>query len=131
MATTKFADTEVGRDLYRLNKEGYLNAWSIGFIPLQQVSKTHDDGKSYNHIEEWELLEYSSVPVPANPDCLNVMMKSVNDNYLRQTFVMIKFQKDLDERFEEFNNKLKALETKTAKKFNDFLKHLNQKERKN
>ncbi len=129
LATTKFADTELGRDLYKLNKEGFLNAWSIGFIPLQQVSKKHEDGRTYNHIEEWELLEYSSVPVPANPDCLNVMMKSVTDDYLRRTFGMIKLQKDLNERFDEFDNKLKVLETKTAIIFTDLLKHLNQKER--
>lgn len=48
--------------IFDLIKGGYLNAFSIGFIP-----KEFDDG---NKILKSELLEISVVSVPANADCL-------------------------------------------------------------
>jgi HK97 family phage prohead protease len=83
-AVTKFADTTAGRDIYKLNRDGFLNAWSIGFIPGKQEQVKHEDGNTYNHITEWELLEYSSVPVPANPDCLNLMLKGLETDGIKE-----------------------------------------------
>src|SRR3989304_1508207 len=48
--------------IWRMFKEGYLNAFSVGFQPL--MSK---EGDSWTDVE---LLEISAVPVPANPDAL-------------------------------------------------------------
>jgi HK97 family phage prohead protease len=87
-AITKFADTQQGREIYKLNRDGFLNAWSIGFIPLKEVQKKDEaSGKTYNHIEEWELLEYSSVPIPANPDCLNLIMKDLKDASIKDIII--------------------------------------------
>lgn len=74
LAKTQFADTETGREIYRLNKAGFMNAWSIGFM-IPEGGLEMRDGK--RHIIKWELLEYSSVAVPANPDCINLVMKSL------------------------------------------------------
>ncbi len=72
LAKTQFADTELGRELYRLNRDGYLNAWSIGFTIPEGGSEIID---GINHIKKWILLEYSNVPIPANPECLNLILK--------------------------------------------------------
>lgn len=68
-----FADT-----IYKLYKGGYLSATSVGFRGIK--SKTRDDelvlempewqrGKRYM---EQELLELSAVPVPSNPNALQM-----------------------------------------------------------
>lgn len=57
-----FADT-----VYQFLVLGYLNACSVGFIPLEW---TYDEERRGYNILRAELLEYSIVPVPANPNCL-------------------------------------------------------------
>lgn len=56
-----FADT-----IYRLVKGGFINAGSVGFVPIRWEFK--DDGGI--DFREQELLEYSVVTVPANPQAL-------------------------------------------------------------
>jgi HK97 family phage prohead protease len=58
--------------LFQLYKDGFMNAWSIGFIPTKfaQRGQSWSDG---NEIQEWELLEYSAVLVPANPEALTLL----------------------------------------------------------
>ncbi len=62
--TYEFADT-----IYKLCKGGFLNATSVGFIPLEWDAgkKDSDPNRIYTKVE---LLEISIVPVPANPDAL-------------------------------------------------------------
>ncbi len=62
--TYPFADT-----VYKLCKGGYLNATSVGFIPIEfdRGSKDSEPKKTYTKVE---LLELSIVPVPSNPDAL-------------------------------------------------------------
>jgi hypothetical protein len=62
-AETQFFPDDLGRRLFRKVKEGFLHAWSIGFSVLRE-SPLAGGGRD---IREWELLEYSLVPVPANP----------------------------------------------------------------
>ena len=57
----EFADTEFGREVKYLYDNGFMNSFSIGFIPKD--SKVVE-GQWY--WTEWELLEVSAVPVPAN-----------------------------------------------------------------
>ncbi len=77
LAKTQFADTELGHELYRLNRDGFLNAWSIGFTIPEGGSEIID---GINHIKKWILLEYSNVPIPANPECLNLILKDFQNN---------------------------------------------------
>ena len=62
--TYEFADT-----VYRLCKGGFLNATSVGFIPLEWDAgkKEGDPSRTFTKVE---LLEISIVPVPANPEAL-------------------------------------------------------------
>jgi HK97 family phage major capsid protein/HK97 family phage prohead protease len=85
-AITKFADTQAGKELYRLNKEGFLNAWSIGFLPKSPPERKSINGKDVSYISEWELIEYSSVPVPANPDSINLILKELRIEHLKEMF---------------------------------------------
>lgn len=55
--------------LFEMYKGGFMNAWSIGFIPKKWVDK-EDGGRQF---DEWELLEYSAVLVPDNPEALTLL----------------------------------------------------------
>lgn len=117
-ATTQFADTEVGREIYRLNRDGFLNAWSIGFIPkkvIHQGEKGNDNKENFTVIEEWELIEYSSVVIPANPDSLNLLLKEVRSDEMKSLLTG-------NLSIENFLKKIEQLEIKNQKLENDFIK---------
>ena len=61
-------------DIFRKYKEGYLNAFSVGFIP-HKIKRYEEDGTQLDHpvLQDNELLEMSAVPVPANPEALNTL----------------------------------------------------------
>ena len=72
MATLRFPDKgvySVADTVYELYKEGFMSAWSIGFIPTE-VEDIEGGGKLF---KEWELLEYSAVLVPDNPEALTLI----------------------------------------------------------
>ena len=65
-ATTAFAD-----EVYQLYKDGFMKAFSVGFLPKEF---SDGDGKKQPRrtYSKWELVEYSAVPVPANPEALSL-----------------------------------------------------------
>ena len=73
-AKTKFYDgshltppDNTGQRLYEKAKGGFMPNWSIGYIVLKKEDIR--DGEGYGRdVLEWELLEYSPVGVPMNPD---------------------------------------------------------------
>lgn len=69
--TSERADT-----VRRLWAAGYLNATSIGFIPLDSKPLS-DSSWGPKEFTSWELLEYSIVPVPANQEALRLAMKTI------------------------------------------------------
>lgn len=60
-----FADT-----VYNLYKGGFLNAVSVGFIPLKWEDGDMEKGKFRRRYTEHELLEVSAVAVPSNYNAL-------------------------------------------------------------
>lgn len=63
--------------IYQMYKQGFLNAWSIGFMPQKDGYEENEFG-GYN-FKKWELFEFSSVPVPDNPEALTIMRsKGIN-----------------------------------------------------
>jgi HK97 family phage prohead protease len=75
ISTAKFTsqeEYEFGAMVYRLIKGGYLNATSVGFQPLKWSYSEERRGRYGPAVDflEQELLEYSVVPVPANPEAL-------------------------------------------------------------
>lgn len=84
-AKIQFAKTEKAEDIYQLFKGGYLKAFSVGFLPAEDGShpptpdevKKHPEWAEAKRIyDKWELLEFSAVPVPANPEALAIAVKS-------------------------------------------------------
>lgn len=84
LSKVKFASTAFAQEIFQLYKEGFLKAFSVGFIPkeVQEHDEDEDDDKKCNSgkkpqrtFKKWELLEYSAVPVPANPDALALAMQ--------------------------------------------------------
>ena len=123
-AITKFADTDTGRDLYRLNKEGFLNAWSIGFLPVGDITKkVHSVTKeTYSYIDKWELLEYSSVPIPANPDALNLIYKSIKSNDVFKEIILGTGFYDAKTEIEKIKSKIIELEDSISEKLIKIIK---------
>jgi len=70
IAKTQFFDDDVGRRLFRKTTEGFMPNWSIGFLPIKMRPMQDDTGQEIRgrDIQVWELLEYSLVAVPAQPD---------------------------------------------------------------
>ena len=54
--------------VFEMNRLGYLRSWSVGFDP-EKFTAREDGGVDF---EEQKLLEYSSVPVPANAEAVNL-----------------------------------------------------------
>lgn len=83
----QFAPTEMGKELFMLYKDGFLNSFSVGFIPKD----FDEDEEEMVEFVGWfggifekplltytdvELLEISCVPVPSCPDALVERMAS-------------------------------------------------------
>lgn len=69
IAKLQFALTLFASEIYHLYKDGFLNCWSVGFMPSEWVDG-QKDGDPRRRFTKGELLEYSAVPVPANPQAL-------------------------------------------------------------
>lgn len=65
-------ETELSREVWALVEKGVLSAWSIGFMPEEW--EPAPGGRGFR-IRKWDLLEYSSVPVPANFEALTRELK--------------------------------------------------------
>jgi HK97 family phage prohead protease len=58
---------------FQLVKKGFLNAVSIGFIPMKWHDEGEDSGRGAMRIyDAVSLLEVSLVPVPSNADCVAI-----------------------------------------------------------
>lgn len=84
-AKVKFAETEKADEVYQLFRGKFLNAFSVGFLPAEdgshpptpdEVKKNPDWAEARRIYDKWELLEFSAVPVPANPEALATAVKS-------------------------------------------------------
>lgn len=122
-AKTQFADTELGNDLMKLYRDGFMKAFSIGFIP--KIVDT-DEQKRLIH-KESELLEYSAVTIPANQDALMLSYKSVNSKELKEILERDIKEIEIYERMEAMKQDIyKTLETyKPTIIDEDILKSLN------
>jgi hypothetical protein len=82
VAVTKFAaGVPLADDVFRLYEQGVLRGWSVGLLPRRAAPR----GTRGVRIDEWDLLEYSAVPVPENPEALTLAVEKglVSDRRLR------------------------------------------------
>lgn len=66
----QFDTRDEAMEIYRLYREGYLNAFSIGFLPIAFERIFENNVLTGLNFTDWELIECSAVPVPANPNAL-------------------------------------------------------------
>jgi HK97 family phage prohead protease len=73
IAVTRFHEkTQLSRDLALLARDGDMKSWSIGFSALEPPESRMEGGVFKGYIyHSAELLEYSLVPVPANPEAVS------------------------------------------------------------
>jgi hypothetical protein len=73
VAVTKFAaGVPLADDVFRLYEQGVLRGWSVGLLPRRATPRP---GRRGTRIDEWDLLEYSAVPVPENPEALTLAVE--------------------------------------------------------
>ena len=88
----KFADTDMGRECYKLVKGGFLRTCSVGFITRSALKRGTKEFKEFcsatgvvvseackRIISKWTLIENSMVCIPSNQDALvhAVSVKSI------------------------------------------------------
>lgn len=77
----QFAKTPTGEELWTLYKDGIMNAFSIGFLPLKYTEpdmvKSGEPRRIYEHLE---LLEISCVSIPS---CPAAIMEMYNDGKIK------------------------------------------------
>ena len=106
-AKVKFATTERANEVWELFKGGFLKAFSVGFRPQKghvptpdEIKKNPDLAEARFIYDEWELLEFSPVTVPANPEALALAIKSkslvVSDDLQKEMHVEV-IDEDQDE----------------------------------
>jgi len=76
-SVTRFHEkTQISREAALLAREKIMPNWSVGFQPLEAPeSRTDENGnfKGFTFTKQ-ELLEYSLVPIPANPEAVSKAM---------------------------------------------------------
>ena len=82
VAKFEFSKSQFANEIYQLYKDGFLRAFSIGFIPLDYDEKEKVHKKIL-------LLEVSAVPVPANENALVV------EAYRKGLIQSVQLKKDL------------------------------------
>jgi len=119
----QFDDTPEGIKIFNSYRKGFLTSFSVGFIPIKsepiktENEKEEDDSiifRSRRRYLKQELLEVSSVPVPANPEAL-ALIKSIGlyvPKYYEQEYVDLDRIK-LDNEPTEKSNSKKGLEKVT------------------
>jgi Caudovirus prohead serine protease len=77
VAETRFArGVPFAEDVFRLYEQGILRGWSIGFVPrkARRLPATDPRLPPALRVDEWDLLEYSAVPIPENPGAVTVAL---------------------------------------------------------
>lgn len=126
LAKTVFATTEFADDVYMLHEGEFMNTWSIGFRPVkdkagivEKDSIEFDEKKNITVYHKWELLEYSSAPIAANPnardmakDLRGIQFKSdIMTDMIKTTILEIEIKSELDQMKSELREIKKIKET--------------------
>ena len=92
VAETRFAQgVPFAEELFKLYEQNVLRGWSIGFVPRKARRVVRPGGTTSLHVAEWDLLEYSAVPIPENPGALTVALQKglVRDVTLRDWLMLV------------------------------------------
>jgi len=123
IAKVKFAATERAEEVWQLFKGGFLNAFSVGFKPKEGRRPTPDDIKASPALADarfiftkWELLEFSPVAIPANPDALAQAIKSKSVNVSDELIKAMDIELTEEIPFEEIKIPVSEIAPKKAMK---------------
>ena len=89
VAETEFIrGSPLADEIFDLYAEGIIKGWSIGFLPKRIVRIPGDEpGMHGLRIEEWDLLEYSAVPIPENPEAVTLAIRKGRlSDFLRELY---------------------------------------------
>lgn len=103
LSKVKFASHEFAQEVFQLYKEGFLKAFSVGFIPKEWEDKENKKGAMNRVYTKWEMLEYSAVPVPANPDAVAL---ALSKGLIKNADLKAMLEVKNDEPIQEFNNEV-------------------------
>lgn len=78
-ALVKFANYDFAKLIYELYRDGFMTAWSIGFIP-KEAEENSDGSLTFT---KSEMLEYSAVFVGADPKALTQAKKLGGNNFVK------------------------------------------------
>ena len=86
--------TQFGRDMFALAQDGVLNSYSIGFLPGEFSGPTPEETARRPELKmarriyrKWELLEFSLVGIPANPEAT---MLAISKKVAPETWVILR-----------------------------------------
>ena len=85
------AENPMAKIAYGLYKGGFLTAVSVGFIPITWENGGQEEGYRRKYIQQ-ELIEVSAVSIPANPNALELGLKSgaIEIADLKELFQLLK-----------------------------------------
>ncbi len=115
LSYTEYFKSQFAQDVYEAAKNKALGN-SVGFVPTKWLTKDndgYDEVVKANKIQgepdviytEWQLLEYSKVPIPANAGAITMAYKSVKSDEMK---------KELDRMLEEIREKEGVPESETV-----------------
>jgi HK97 family phage prohead protease len=97
--SAKISDTALGNDAKTLIKDGVLNEFSVGFMPIKYEEKTDDKGR-YDGltIREVKLYEFSLVTLAANDQAVMTDYKSKDKpkEILNSIDIILKLNKSVE-----------------------------------
>ncbi len=94
--------TQFGRDMFALAQDGVLNSYSVGFLPGEYSNPTAEEivrrpelKKARRIYRQWELLEFSLVGIPANPEAT---MLAISKKVAPETWAILQRATNCDQR---------------------------------
>lgn len=94
LAKMNFAETAFADEIYQMYEGKFMRAFSVGFVPIKYQDYDEEErkaGQPKRRYTEQELLEYSCVPVPANPEAVVQAMEKglIKTKTLKDAFGII------------------------------------------
>ncbi len=128
LAKTVFSKSSLfADDIYNMHEEGILNTWSIGFMPkikngaVVEDAVSYDTNKGITYFNKWDLLEYSSAPLPMNPNALDQMKSFVKSMEGKQMVDVISLKAEVELQLNHFQETLGEI-SELKKQLEDLIK---------
>ncbi|MCP4394551.1 MAG: hypothetical protein GY804_09840 [Alphaproteobacteria bacterium] len=112
LAKTIFGTTPFADDIYLLNLEKILNAWSIGFLPK---TWDYDQEARVTTYTLADLLEYSNVSVPMNQDAVTEGLKMVKSMEVKEVLEGIEKEHEIKIQLENHGKEIGELKNLCTK----------------